>query len=142
MVGIKMKCLIDTCVFLELLLEQERARESEELLLKLSGTNTYLSEFTLYSMGIILFHQKQPQTFLKMIEDLLGDGGVSVIKLQKEDFSRLVQNAAKFNLDFDDAYQYSIAEKYNLTIISFDRDFDRTEKGRVTPEKILKELNS
>jgi len=43
----------------------------------------------------------------------------------------------RFNFDFDDAYQYVIAEKYNLTIISFDTDFDRTERGRKTPVEIL-----
>jgi len=42
----------------------------------------------------------------------------------------------KFQLDFDDAYQYVAAEKYNLTIISFDNDFDKTERGRKTPEEI------
>jgi hypothetical protein len=40
------------------------------------------------------------------------------------------------NLDFDDAYQYSAAEKYNLTIVSFDSDFDRTPRGRKTPAEI------
>lgn len=44
--------------------------------------------------------------------------------------------AKQFNLDFDDAYQYKVAEKYNLKIISFDSDFGRTERGRVTPDKI------
>lgn len=27
---------------------------------------------------------------------------------------------------------YVIAEKYNLTLVSFDNDFDRTERGRHT----------
>jgi len=30
-----------------------------------------------------------------------------------------------------------IAEKHNLAIISFDTDFDRTERGRKTPAEIL-----
>ena len=42
-----------------------------------------------------------------------------------------------FNLDFDDAYQYATAEKYNLIIVSFDGDFDRTERGRRTPTEVL-----
>lgn len=45
----------------------------------------------------------------------------------------VIASAQRFNLDFDDAYQYVIAEKYSLTIISFDSDFDRTERGRTTP---------
>ena len=40
-------------------------------------------------------------------------------------------------LDFDDAYQYAVAERYGLTIISFDSDFDRTERGRKPPGDLL-----
>ena len=43
-------------------------------------------------------------------------------------------------LDFDDAYQYVAAETHNLTLVSFDADFDRTERGRKTPADVLKEL--
>jgi len=43
----------------------------------------------------------------------------------------------KFGLDFDDAYQYAVAARYGLTIVSFDSDFDRTERGRRTPGDLL-----
>ena len=44
----------------------------------------------------------------------------------------------QFKLDFDDAYQYVAAEKYGLTLVSFDADFDRTRLGRKTPEEVLR----
>ena len=47
-----------------------------------------------------------------------------------EDLKTLNQPIQKFNLDFDDAYQYAVAEKYDLQLISFDKDFDSTERGR------------
>lgn len=37
----------------------------------------------------------------------------------------------------DDAYQYVTADKHNLVIVSFDADFDRTERGRKTPQAVL-----
>lgn len=37
------------------------------------------------------------------------------------------------NLDFDDAYQYVAAELHNLTLVSFDPDFDRTPRRRLDP---------
>ena len=43
----------------------------------------------------------------------------------------------QFDLDFDDAYHYVAAEKYGLTIVSLDRDFDQTERGRKTPDEVL-----
>jgi hypothetical protein len=45
----------------------------------------------------------------------------------------------RFRLDFDDAYQYVAAEKHDLTLVSFDADFDRTDRGRKTPVDVLGE---
>ncbi len=42
-----------------------------------------------------------------------------------------------FKLDFDDAYQYSAAEKYALTLVSFDGDFDGTELRRKMPHEVV-----
>jgi predicted nucleic acid-binding protein len=44
----------------------------------------------------------------------------------------------QFRLDFDDAYQYVAAEKYGLTLVSFDADFDQTKLGRKTPDDVLR----
>ena len=41
-------------------------------------------------------------------------------------------------MDYDDAYQYAVAEKHNLIIVSLDRHFDMTDRGRRTPDEILK----
>ena len=49
----------------------------------------------------------------------------------------VIDAVMRFSLDFDDAYQYVSAEKFGLTLISFDADFDRTEKGRKIPAEIL-----
>lgn len=59
---------------------------------------------------------------------------VEVIGLDPEDVTLLAEVSKRFNLDFDDAYQYTVAEKHGLQIMSFDADFDRTEKGRKVPE--------
>ena len=44
----------------------------------------------------------------------------------------------RFKLDYDDAYQYALAEKDNLILVSFDSDFDRTKRGKATPADLLK----
>ncbi len=53
-----------------------------------------------------------------------------MVSLNAEELTTVIDTAASFALDFDDAYQYSIAEKYESTIVSFDSDFDRTTRGR------------
>jgi len=64
-----------------------------------------------------------------------------MLSLSYEDMGNVIEVSARFNLDFDDSYQYVVAEKYNLTIISFDSDFDRTELGRKTPREVLELFN-
>ena len=39
--------------------------------------------------------------------------------------------------EINQAIQYVTAEKYGLTLVSFDADFDRTEQGRKTPAEII-----
>lgn len=67
---------------------------------------------------------------------MLLEGGATLLSLGVADMESIIAAAQRFNLDFDDAYQYVTAEKHNLAIVSFDSDFDRTERGRQTPSQI------
>ena len=62
--------------------------------------------------------------FLKAMEDMLLVGGIRLMRLGPEDMISVVLASRRFKLDYDDAYQYALAEKYNLIIVSFDSDFD------------------
>jgi len=53
------------------------------------------------------------------------------------DTHELVRVMEQFNLDFDDAYHYVAARKYNLILVSFDSDFDRTPFGKKEPRDFL-----
>jgi predicted nucleic acid-binding protein len=128
--------LLDTNIILELLLEQEKADEVEYFLRNTSLSQLCLSEFSLYTIGINLLRRQKSDSLLKMIEDMLIMGGVQLIRLKVGDMEKLVDFSKRFNLDFDDAYQYTLAEKYNLTLVSFDSDFDKTERGRKTPKEV------
>jgi len=129
--------LTDTNILIEVLLKQERTEEVKSFLDSTPRENLHLTEFSLYSLGIILLRRKMYDAFTQLVYDLLVNGGIRLLKLSLEDMSSLATTAQRFNLDFDDAYQYVAAEKYNLTIVSFDSDFDRTERGRKTPAEVL-----
>jgi len=129
--------LFDTNIILELLLDQDRAEEVERFLRNTSPEQLYLSEFALYSLGIILFRYRRHDAFLQIVQDLLTTNRIRLVRLGEAETQSIVRAARRFNLDFDDAYQYVTAERYNLTIVSFDGDFDRTERGRRTPEAVL-----
>jgi predicted nucleic acid-binding protein len=129
--------LLDSNIFLELLLDQDKADEVEKLLRSVQREELCISEFSLYSIGIVLFRRKLYETFVRLVDDLILTGGIRLLRLTPEDVRQLAEAARQFNLDFDDAYQYALAERYNLTIVSFDSDFDRTERGRKTPADLI-----
>ena len=130
--------LLDSNIFLELLLDQDGADDVEKLLRSVPGERLNISEFSLYSVGIVLFRRKLFDVFVQFVEDIIITGGVRLLRLSAEEAKALAKVAERFKLDFDDAYQYAIAERYGLTIVSFDTDFDRTERGRKTPGDLLK----
>lgn len=92
---------------------------------------------SLYSMGLIVERLAKPHLFSLFIRDLLSTG-VSRIVLDPDTLAGIPEVMSRFQLDFDDAYQYAAAEAHDLTIISFDSDFDRTERGRMTPAALTK----
>lgn len=133
-----MRFLIDTNIFLEIILEQEKAEEAKTLLSKTEDHDFFMSDFSLHSIGLLLFFRKQHNIFQQFLKDIVFNAGMIVTSLSANDMERVIASAKKFNLDFDDAYQYVIVEKYGLTMVSFDSDFDRTERGRTTPAVALK----
>ena len=128
--------LIDTNIVLELLLEREKAESVRAFFQRVPTSEIVISDFALHSIGIFLLRIKKPEVLRSFIEDLIISGGVHVLSLNPQEILDAVEIANRFQLDFDDAYQYAVAGKYNLEIISFDTDFDRTERGRKTPEEV------
>ena len=60
----------------------------------------------------------------------------AVVSIKPSDTRALIETIDKYKLDFDDAYQYVAAEQNGLTLVSFDGDFDRTDKGKTTPAEV------
>ncbi|MBM4032181.1 MAG: PIN domain-containing protein [Planctomycetes bacterium] len=134
--------LVDTSVWLERLLEQERAGEVRDFLDGVDAVELAISEFSLYSIGIALSNLERDDVFEDFLSDMLEDSGVGRVCLDVEGLRELLDARERFGLDFDDAYQYVAAGKVDGTIVSFDKDFDRTDKGRKTPEEALAEVRT
>jgi hypothetical protein len=54
---------------------------------------------------------------------------MTVISISLDRMEAVIDVAQKFSLDFDDAYQYAVAEEQGLILVSFDADFDRHRRG-------------
>ena len=128
--------LLDTNIFLELLLDQKEAASVQALFNTRAPADLNISDLAFHSIGIILYQKKAARLFSDLVRDLFGEGGITILSLGSEDIVRVEQVAAAFGLDFDDAYQYVVAEKFDLVLVSFDTDFDRTDKKRIMPAGI------
>ena len=129
--------LVDTNVWLECLLDQARSEEVGDFLARMPSERLFITDFTFHSIGVILGRLKRPRVLLRFVEDVFVDGAVGLIRLAPEDTERLTCVMEQSGLDFDDAYQYVAAEKYDLTLVSFDSDFDHVERGRKAPREVV-----
>ena len=129
--------LLDTNILVEFVLDQQKADEVGEFLRVIPPEQIFFTEFSLYSMSILLVRRKRYDTLTRILDDLFAPGGVQIIRVRPMDIKNVARVTKELDLDFDDAYQYVAAEIFNLELISFDKDFDRTPRGRKTPDQIL-----
>ncbi len=132
-----MRLLIDTNLFLEIILEQENAEQAKSLLQRTREHEFFITDYSLHSIGLLLFHRRQHDAFKSFLRDLTVRAGITVISVSTDQMEAVIDASEKFRLDFDDAYQYVAAEEQGLILVSFDADFDRTTRGRKTPAAIL-----
>jgi predicted nucleic acid-binding protein len=130
--------LVDTNIWLELLLEQEKAEEVKNFLQNRESRELAITEFSLYSIGIILNKFGKIAVFKDFITDTIIKSSVNRICLNANQLKSCADTMKKFSLDFDDSYQYVAAIHYNCTLVSFDSDFDGTDLIREIPTKYLK----
>ena len=132
--------LVDTNVWLERLLNQDKADDVRRLLEFISPRELYITDFSFHSIGVILTRFARVETFVDFTQDLFIEAAVNLVTLGPEDVRDVVSLIGEYKLDFDDAYQYCAAQQNGLTLVSFDADFDRTDGGRKTPSEILHDV--
>jgi len=125
--------LIDTNIFLEILPEQDMSESCTAFFRDRDLSSCFVSDFTLHSIGVILFRYKRMHLFEEFLRDFLVDSGIGVLSLSIESLSTVGNVCKKLSIDFDDAYQYACAKENDLKILSFDTHFDRTDIDRITP---------
>ena len=118
----EVKYLIDTNIFLEILLGQEKSEFCKTFLNQRLG-QICTSDFSLHSIGVILFRNKKFELYNSFFNDVLPK--VKIVTLQPDEYKRVADIARQFSLDFDDSYQVAIAESLNLSIMTMDSDFNK-----------------
>ena len=114
--------LVDTNVFLEILLKRDKKEDCKKFLNDNIG-NLSITDFSLHSIGVILFRYGKEEVFRKFVEDIMPN--IKLLSLPMEQYKEVVNVRKSLNLDFDDAYQYSVAKYHGLRVVTMDRDFER-----------------
>ena len=90
--------LVDTNIFLEILLQQDKSEKCKTFLNDNLGLLN-ISDFSLHSIGVILFRQNQESAFQRFIADTLPN--INLINLPKPLYDELIITRQSQNLDFD-----------------------------------------
>ena len=117
-----MTFLVDTNVFLEILLNQDKKEHCKMFLNNNIGILN-ITDFSFHSIGVILFRYAKEDIFQKFIEDVIPN--IQLISLPIKLYIEVINTKRNLNLDFDDAYQYSTAKYYELTVATMDKDFKK-----------------
>ena len=112
--------LIDTNIFLEILLNDSNRNKCEKFLND-NISLLFISDFSLHSIGIILFKKNKPGLYQKFIQDIISH--ITIVTLDLSNFECLWNGRITYNFDFDDAFQYCVAKHQGLTLITQDEDF-------------------
>ena len=71
--------LVDTNVWLERLLDQERSEEVRRFLDATSSERLFISDFSFHSIGIIMIRLNKADEFLSFVRDAFIDGCVGLV---------------------------------------------------------------
>jgi len=131
--------LVDTNIFLEVLLLQPRTEECEKLLsLFRDGKKTGLiTDFTVHSIIVIMNNVNKLNELRIFLSSLTAYKGLSIYHTNINDEIKAAEIAIQNSLDMDDAIQYTTALAINAeAIISFDKHFNNLKTPRKEPHQI------
>lgn len=117
-----MKYLLDTNIFLEILLNQERAGECKKFITDNENV-ICISDFALHSIGVILFRNNHQKVYSSFLENFISE--LYILTLDKNSYYEIAKISEEYKLDFDDSYQLTVASEFNLSLITLDKDFNK-----------------
>ena len=68
--------------------------------------------------------------------------GLQVFHTEPEEEKTITALTRIVKLDFDDTLHYYVADVLDATLLSFDREFDKTDLKRIEPRDLLSDGNS
>jgi len=135
--------LVDTNIFLEVMLSRKRSGECKRFLAMLRDgrASGVVSDFSIHSIMVLLDSLKRREKLKTFLASLAGYRGLRVHFTTIAEELRALELAEKEGLDIDDAIQYAVALSEGAgAIVSFDKHFDRLKIPRVEPAEVIRKL--
>ena len=139
-----MSYLIDTNIFLEVMLSRRRKEECRNFLKQVSAGKIRgtLTDFSLYSIMLIMASHKRYSEIKKFLLSLTAYKGLFVYNCTLDDKINCIDMVQNERLDVDDSIQYAAALSLNAkAIISFDTHFDGLKIRREEPGEIQSNIS-
>jgi len=131
--------LVDTNIFLEVLLCQAKKEECEKLLeqLKKGKKLGIITDFTVHSIIVAMYSYERLEGLKVFLSSLPGYKGLRIYPTDLTNEIKATELANQNKLGMDDAIQYAIALDTNVeAIISFDKHFNSLKIPRKEPHQI------
>jgi predicted nucleic acid-binding protein len=131
--------LIDANIFLEVIFRREYWPASMQFLNRVAAghSTAFISAFELHGIEALLSHRNQFTALDRFLRGVESSRGLSVYYSTVREEHEALQYTKQFSLDFDDSLQYAIAKTLNLTLVSYDHDFDCTNLTRREPQDLI-----
>jgi len=131
--------LVDTNIFLEVLLGRKKADESADLINRISRREIegVVTRFSVHAIEAMIGDERDEKlaVFLRGLDQTYG---LTVHDTSTTDEVAVSLLKGKIGKDFDDALQYYVAKKLGVqSIVSFDKDFDGLDIPRREPKDII-----
>jgi len=134
--------LVDTNIFLEVMLSRSKREECKKLLAMLRDGKAkgIVTDFTVHSIMVLMDRFKKLEELKTFLLSLMAHKGLYVYTTPVADEVNAVESAEESKLDVDDAIQYGTALSVNAdAIVSFDKHFDNLEVQRKEPAQIIED---
>jgi len=131
--------LVDTNIFLEVLLFQARTEECEDFLtlLKKGRKSGMITDFTIHSIIVTMYNVGKLNDLRTFLSSLTAYKGLHVHHTSLADEIIATEIAIQNKLDMDDAIKYATAIATNVeAIVSFDKHFNNLKIPRKEPHQV------
>ncbi len=122
--------LLDTNILLEVLFKQERSKKSLNILQQIQSGKYlgWILDFSIYSIAIAAKRANiSEEKFEKFLKIITAIENLSILHCPAFYIAQAYTNCEKQKLDFDDALHYTIAKENKMALVSYDKDFKKTD---------------